>query len=706
MNVFDLSAKIALDTKEYETGLNSASSQTNMFGTKLSSALGTASKVAVGVITAVTSAVVALSAEMRKGIQETADYGDNIDKMSQKMGLSAQTYQEWDFVLQHAGTTMESMKASMKTLANAVEGNNEAFTRLGITQEELATLSQEDLFARTIEALQNVEDVTERTYLAGKTLGRGATELGALLNMSAEETEAMKQQLHELGGVMSDEAVKASAQYADSLQNLQTAIGGLKRGVFSEFLPATVDMMDGLTQIFSGDPDSGIGLISKGVDSFMAQLSDMIPKVMDIGSQILLSLVQAISDNLPKMVDGGVKAVTNFIQGFVKMLPSIVKSGVQVIVSLIKGIGEALPDLIPAVVEAVLTIVQSIVENIDMIIDGALTFMLGFIDGIIQAIPLIIDALPDLINALIDGILGAIPLFIEAGITLLTSLISAIPDIILGIVKNLPKIIDGIITGIMDNLPAMIEAGVTLFIALITNIPKIIVEIVKKLPEIIVGIVKGLIDNIGQIIEAGVELMKGLGQGIASWAGKIWEKAKEIGQKVVDGIKSFFTNMWEQGKNLVVGLWNGINDKIQWIKDKIAGWVDNVLGWFKKLFGIKSPSTVMAGIGDMLDQGLAKGIMDNIDDVLDSATAIHDGVNEALEGMGGTVSTDFGEVGSLSLSRQDGTTNPVEEAIISLSDRIDDLEDIMYNAVNRALSDGFDLRWNDRELTRVVREHA
>ena len=704
MNVFDLSAKIALDTNEYKTGLESASSETNNFGTKLKGTLGTASKVAVGVITAVTSAVVALSAEMRKGIQETAEYGDNIDKMSQKMGLSAQSYQEWDFVLQHAGTSIDSMKASMKTLANAAENNNEAFTRLGITQEELATLSQEDLFARTIEALQNVEDVTERTYLAGKTLGRGATELGALLNMSAEETEEMKQQLHDLGGVMSDEAVKASAQYADSLQNLQTAIGGLKRGVFSEFLPATVDMMDGLTQIFGGNSESGIGLIAKGVDDFMEQLSEMIPKVMDIGSKILLSLVQAISDNLPKMMDGGVKAVMTFIQGIVKMLPSIIKSGVQVIVSLVKGIGESLPELIPAVVDAMLTIVQSIVENIDMIIDAALTFMLGFIDGIIQAIPVIIDALPDLINALIDGILGAIPLFIEAGITLLTSLVSAIPDIILGIVKNLPKIIDGIISGIMDNLPAMIEAGVTLFIALITNIPKIIVEIVKKLPEIIVGIVQGLIDNIGQIIEAGVELMKGLGEGIASWAGKIWEKAKEIGQKVLDGIGQFFTDMREAGKNLVVGLWNGIHDKIEWIKEKIRGWVDNVLGWFKKLFGIESPSKVMAGFGDMLDQGLVQGMERSLDDVLNAATDIRDGVNEALEGMGGSVDVDMS---SPSL-RQSGVSRieETESALMNISERLDYLEDSLYNAIIKALRDGVDFRANDRVLGRFIKEYV
>ena len=72
-----------------------------------------------------------------EGIGSLAEYGDNIDKLSQKMGLSAEAYQEWDAVMQHSGTSMESMKSSMKTLANAAEGGNKAFEAIGLTLEEV-----------------------------------------------------------------------------------------------------------------------------------------------------------------------------------------------------------------------------------------------------------------------------------------------------------------------------------------------------------------------------------------------------------------------------------------------------------------------------------------------------------------------------------------------------------------------------------------
>ena len=218
MDVFDLYAKISLDTSGYDAGLQNASNTTKSFGSKLGSGLKSAAKLATTAFAAISGAAVAATGAFISGAKEVAEYGDNIDKMSQKMGMSAEAYQEWDAVMQHSGTSMETMKAGMKTLANAVESGNEAFQRIGLTQEELAKMSQEDIFAATIEGLQNVEDVTERTYLAGQLLGRGATELGALLNTSAEETQAMRDRVHELGGVMSDEAVKASARFQDNLQ--------------------------------------------------------------------------------------------------------------------------------------------------------------------------------------------------------------------------------------------------------------------------------------------------------------------------------------------------------------------------------------------------------------------------------------------------------------------------------------------------------
>ena len=84
-------------------------------------------------------------------IGDLASYGDTIDKQSQKIGISAKAYQEWDAVLQHSGTSINAMQSSMKKLTAAAADGSDAFGKLGISQEEAMSMSQEDLFARVIE---------------------------------------------------------------------------------------------------------------------------------------------------------------------------------------------------------------------------------------------------------------------------------------------------------------------------------------------------------------------------------------------------------------------------------------------------------------------------------------------------------------------------------------------------------------------------
>ena len=219
---------------------------------------------------AIKTAASAISDTAQEMITGAAEYGDTIDKMSQKMGMSSDAYQEWDFVLQHCGASIESLKPAMKTLATAAESGSDAFAQLGISQEQIAGMSQEQLFDATIAGLQNVTDETQRTYLAGKLLGRGATELGPLLNTSADDVADMRAQVHDLGGVMGSDAVKAAAAYQDSLQNMQYAFSGLKNNISGELLPTLTLIMDGVTKMLTGGGDEVAAAVGDLVVSLSA----------------------------------------------------------------------------------------------------------------------------------------------------------------------------------------------------------------------------------------------------------------------------------------------------------------------------------------------------------------------------------------------------------------------------------------------------
>lgn len=230
--VGDVYMDLKLNKQPFERGLAESKNVAGRVGSKIGLALA-------GAITAGLATI-----GFGSLIKKTVALGDAVDKMSQKMGMNSATYQEWDYVMQRCGASIDSMTVAMKTLASSAATSKDALAELGISQEEVANLSQEQLFARVITGLQGVEDTTRRTYLAGQLLGRGATELGALLNMSAQDTANLRQNLYSLGGVMSQTAVTNSAALADAMTDLKMTFRAIYNSIAESILPAITQALN------------------------------------------------------------------------------------------------------------------------------------------------------------------------------------------------------------------------------------------------------------------------------------------------------------------------------------------------------------------------------------------------------------------------------------------------------------------------------
>lgn len=527
MNLMDLFVKISVDDQ--------ASSQVETIGSKLKGGLATAAKVGASAVGAVTAATGALYTGITAAAGSVASYGDNIDKMSQKMGMSAEAYQEWDAVMQHSGTSIESLQSGMKTLANAVESGNDAFERLGISQEEIAKMSNEELFSATITALQNVANETERTYLAGQLLGRGATELGALLNTSAEDTQAMKDRVHELGGVMSDEAVKASARYQDSLQDMNTSFSGLKNSLIADFLPGMATVMDGIASLVTGE-DGAQSTISSGISQMLESMNSSLPRFLDAGKQIVEAIFQAITQNLPQMVSGGLEMLMSLVDGIIENLPLLFESAAEIIVTITNGIAEKIPELIPTIVDVVIQIVETLIDNVDMLVDAAIEIMIALADGLINALPKLIEKVPVIITKLIEAY--------------------------------------------VNNAPKMIEASLKIIVALAEGLIKSIPELIKAIPQIVSAIVNGFKNYMSQIKDIGKNIVNGVWEGIQSMASWITGKVKSFFSGIVDSVKGVlgihspsrvFAGI---GENMALGLSDGWNSEYNKIKRNITNGLD------------------------------------------------------------------------------------------------------------------------------------
>lgn len=560
MDVFDLVAKLSLDTSDYEKNLDNSEKSAMNFGSVFKGiGKGIAGATAVGsvAIAAMGTATISATNAIIDSASEVAAYGDNIDKMSQKMGISIEAYQEWDAVMQHSGTSMESLKASMKTLANAAEKGNEAFEQLGITEEQLATLSSEELFSQVITGLQNMEEGTERTYIAGQLLGRGATELGALLNTSAEETQAMKDRVHELGGVMSEEAVKSAAEFQDNLQDLQTAMEGIKRNIVSELLPGLSTLMDGFTRLFSGDMDADT-VIEDGIDKLIGGISNAGDKIMNLVTEIFPRVIEGIAKNFPELIT----SVVSLLQSMVPALLSALSDNVlPALLSALPGLLETLISVIPPFFFSVL---NQVLEFLPLLLDLALQLIMTLAEGIAEAIPNLIPTIYTVIMTIVSVISKNLPMLIEVAV----------------------KIVVALIEGLLSNIDQLSIAVEKIMLAMVATIIALIPEIISAAVQIAVALITSLVEGVLKMLTA--DFWKDMLNAIVSsftdidWAG--------IGMRCLEGIADGFIK--------------GISKVVEAAKN-VATSIKNV---FTGEMEIHSPSKIFEGYGKMIDEGLAIGI--------------------------------------------------------------------------------------------------
>lgn len=569
MNLFDLMAKITLDTSDYEKGLSESEEQAQSFGQRLKTGLKTAGKVGAAAVGAVTVGAVAFGTVLVKNTNQLAAYGDHIDKASQKMGISAQAYQEWDAILQHSGTSIDGMQRGMITLSKAAVDGSDAFERLGLSQQEVASMSQEDLFAATIKGLQGMEAGSERTALAQKLLGGAAKELGPLLNTSAEETEAMRQRVHELGGVMSDEAVKAAAAYQDSMQDMSTAMSGMRNSIVGKFLPGITTVMDGLTMVFSGDSGSGIGKINEGISSVVTTITNGLPAFLSVGSQIVVGLASAIVSNLPQVAAAAIQIIPQIVMSISSMLPQLITSGTQVILELMSGLVSAIPVLVAQAPTIITNLVDAIISAVPMLITGGAEMMIGLIDGLVAALPDLIAMAPDIIMALVDAFITNAPKLLSAGMELLNH----------------------VVTGLVSLGPTLWDAGKRLVMGLLDRLSNITASfgaIGKNIINSIKNAISSAFGSLSGVVSAKFNSIK---ETISSAFSSAFSTVKGI----VDKLKTIFNFSWSLPKIKLPHFSIGKGQTVLGVElPKIS------VSWYKKAYEepyMFNRPTVVGGLG-------------------------------------------------------------------------------------------------------------
>ena len=585
-------------TKELTGVTNEASEKAgdeggSKFGSKFAAALK-GSAVAIGAaMTAATGAAIATGKAFISAANDTAAYGDEVDKMSQKLGLSTDAYQSFDYVLKVAGTDMASMTTGMKTLTNKLDdaknGGEDAqamFAALGISMDELATMSREDLFKSTIEGFQSMEDSTERAALANDLFGKSGQNLAPLFNMTTEEMDELLEKTQEYGMVMSEEEVKNAAAYTDAMTTLKGTMTGLKNSLMSQFMPGLTQVIEGLSMVFSGQ--GGIEMIQEGLQSVIGNIVMIAPQFITLASTILSTLISS----------------------FAPLLPSLVRATFMFLNQALTAVVNMSPQLVPVIIEGVEGVMSALFEAMPLIIDGLLTVITELVTWL---------ASDENVTTFINGIIELVSLLINQFALILPVLLPAVVKIISEVATALTA---------PENVNMLLQSVILI-------IGSICVAIAKSLPEIIKLVVNLTKNVINQLKSWGSTIISNLGP----WFQKVLLKLQTFATDIYNKIKGLPDKFLSIGKDIITGMWNGIQNKTQWLKDKVSSLGTTVTNAVKKALGIKSPSRVFMGLGAFTAEGFGIGFEDTMQDV-------ESDMKDSINGLTGSMSANISANGT------------------------------------------------------------
>lgn len=367
---------------------------------------------------------------------------------------------------------------------------------------------------------------------------------------------------------------------------------------------------------------------------------------MDVGpalNELANTIITFAVGNLLPAVWNVISALPSAIITFVTALgPQLFAAVSGLIPQIASGITTGIPTLYQSAMQLMDQFNIGIQEQLPILLQKGVDFITNIVNGILQNLPQVITMAGNVITYFANTIISMLPTILSAGARLLLRLVN-------GIINNLPQIAQAAATAIVrfvasigQNLPQILQSGITIIAKLAAGLIRAIPNLVGQIPAIISAIVNAFTSqNWGRI---GINIISGIASGLRSAAHMLWDAVKGV----------------------------------------LGGFKENVLAFF----GIHSPSRWGAYVGEMIDTGIANGLIGKTTLVSNAAAELQKSVKKPI----GT-SMDLAISGKSSTESQNSTIAEKLEALLE------------YLKTTSRRGDGsIVINLNDREVARALRE--
>lgn len=489
-----------------------------------------------------------------------------------------------------------------------------------------------------------------------------------------------------------DVADMAMVDMSDNANKMGTNMEDIKNA-YQGFAKQNYTMLDNLKLGYGGTKSEMERLLAdaqkiSGVEYNIDNLSDVYSAIHVIQGQ--LDITGTTAKEAATTISGSfnqMKAVDKNVMGEIALGmdvgPALNELANTIITFAVGNLLPAVWNVISALPSAIITFVTALGPQLFAAVSGLIPQIAS---GITTGIPTLYQSAMQLMDQFNIGIQEQLPILLQKGVDFITNIVN-------GILQNLPRVITmagNVITyfanTIISMLPTILSAGARLLLRLVNGIINNLPQIAQAAATAIVRFVASIGQNLPQILQSGITIIAKLA------AGLIRAIPNLVGQipAIISAIVNAFTsqNWGSIGINIISGIASGLRSAAHMLWDAVKG----VLGGFKEnvlaFFGIHSPSRWGAYVGEMIDTGIANGLIDKTTLVSNAAAELQKSVKKPI----GT-SMDLAISGKSSTESQNSTIAEKLEALLE------------YLKTTSRRGDGsIVINLNDREVARALRE--
>lgn len=404
LEIFKLVGSIFVDNTAANDSIAKTDEKAEGLGKKFLAGVGTAGKWAAGI----TAAAGAVGASMVASAKDTAANMDVIDKASQRMDISAESYQE----LAHAAGLCGVEMSTMEKAAKKLEGKD---------------LNMDEALAQIYELGTAEERAAKASELFGDAV---AYQMTPMLNASAADMEAMRQEANDLGLVMSSDAVKAGADMNDAFSKIQDSIGSLKNGLGNALIPIVQKLADlilknmptiqnllkGITPLIAGAADVLLPMLGDLVESllpifidFMGQLMPVFSKLVEAVLPVVVKLLETLLPPAIQIIDAILPVLIDLLDAIMPILDvllEVIAELFPVVMTLLQPLIQIIKEVLPPLIQLITQLSGPVLEVAMKIFKQFADLIKGAVNSALESVGPLIENIKGYLNGIIEFVTG------------------------------------------------------------------------------------------------------------------------------------------------------------------------------------------------------------------------------------------------------------------------------------------------------------